>query len=285
MTKAILYTAILTFTLSACSSGATTDGGKPLLTVSIEPQRKMLEDIVGDRYEVVSILGDNTNAETYEPSVGQRKALDKSKGFFITGYLPFESKLTSTVDPAVTVVDTSVGITPVTGTHGHADGTTHTEAADPHVWSSYPNAIIMVKTMGKAMNEIDPDNAKAYNEKVAEITHRLDSLNSAAKNQLAESGAHAFAVWHPSLSYYARDYGLHQITVGNEGKEMSAGSMRHAIEEARADSVTTLFFQREYDLRQAETINKEIGSRIVEINPLSYDWENELMHITDELAR
>lgn len=285
MTKAILYTAILTFSLTACNSEADTDAGKPLLTVSIEPQRKMLEDIVGDRYEVVSILGDNTNAEAYEPSVGQRKSLDRSKGFFITGYLPFEAKLTATVDPSVSVVDTSVGIIPVTGTHGHADGSTHAEAADPHVWTSYPNAILMVQTMGKAMTEIDPDNAAVYNERVAEITHRLDSLNTVATNKLAQSGVHAFAVWHPSLSYYARDYGLHQITVGNEGKEMSAGSMRNAIDEARADSVRTLFFQREYDLRQAETINREIGSQIVEINPLAYEWEDELIHITDGLTR
>lgn len=295
MAKKFRYAVFFVFLLMiSCSSATKSGDDKPILTVSIEPQRKMLEDIAGHRFEVVSILGGATNPETYEPSMRQRSALDQSEAFFVTGYLPFESALISSLNPNVKVIDTSEGITPVKGTHNHG-GQNHNdannkdnvydEAADPHVWTSYTNAIIMVKNIGRAMCEIDPANASVYKEKVDSIISSLDSINTATAGRISDKGVHAFAVWHPSLSYYARDYGLHQITVGNEGKEMSAGSMRKAIDESRSDSVTTLFFQKEYDLRQAEAINSGIGSRIVVINPLAYQWENELKHITDELTR
>lgn len=285
---------LLLLMMLSCSSASDSGNGKPILTVSIEPQRKMLEEIAGDSFEVVSILGAGINPETYEPSIRQRSAVDQSKAFFVTGHLPFESRLISTANPNVRVIDTSEGIVPVTGTHKHngrinnetnATEPTLIEGADPHIWTSYPNAMIMVSNMGRAMTEIDPENAETYEERADAIMSRLDSLNSATARAISGKGVHAFAVWHPSLSYYARDYGLHQITVGNEGKEMSASSMRKAIDEARSDSVTTLFFQKEYDLRQAEAINSGIGSRLVIINPLAYRWENELQHITDELTR
>ena len=288
MTKKHLYTTLLLLMmLISCTRKGDTNTDRPILTVSIEPQRKMLEEIAGDRFEVVSILGGGTNAETYEPSVGQRSVLDRSKAFFITGHLPFESKLASSVSGDMAIVDTSAGIVPVTGTHSHNDGSSHadTETADPHVWTSYPNAALMVEVMANAMAEIDPYNAQEYAARAAGIISRLDSLHRSTAQRINDKGVHAFAVWHPSLSYYARDYGLEQITMGNEGKEISAGNMRRAIDRARSHSVTTLFFQKEYDLRQAQTINRELGSKLVEINPLAYEWEDELKHITDELTR
>ena len=60
------------------------------------------------------------------------------------------------------------------------------------------------------------------------------------------------SVWHPSLSYFARDYGLEQISLGTEGKEMSAKSLTEAIDKARDKGVGVFFFQKEYDSRQAE---------------------------------
>ena len=57
------------------------------------------------------------------------------------------------------------------------------------------------------------------------------------------------------------------------------------IDMARADSVKVFFFQKEYDSRQARSINDEIGSRMVYINPLDYDIIKQMTLIADELSR
>ena len=258
---------------------------KPVLCVSIEPQRKILSEIAGSGYEVVSLLGNGANPETFEPSVSQRMTLENSAAYFPVGYLPFEQRYSAALAGRVPVFGTSDGIEPVTGTHGHHEGGHGEAGADPHVWTSLRNGHVIADNMLRALVSLRPDSAEAYGERHAALVARLDSLDREAASRLAGAAVHGFAIWHPSLSYYARDYGLHQLSVGYESKDVSAGELSHVIEEARRDSVKVFFFQKEYDSRQARSINAEIGSRMVTIAPLAYDWDDEIMRITDELAR
>ncbi len=286
--KYILFIISALFIFSSCGRKSD-DGGKPMLAVSIEPQRKILQDIVGDRYDVVSVLGQQSNPESYDPTMSQRMALARAQAYFTTGYLPFEPLIARSMGSGAKVVDTSVGIVPVKGTHGHhhsddADNDPHGEA-DPHIWTSVRNSKMIAHNMLEAMCEIDPDNASAYNTAYLALESRLDSLDSALSRQLSLLPTRSFVVWHPSLSYFARDYGLKQIAAGMENKEMSVGSMANVIKQARADSARVFFFQKEYDTRQARNLNEEIGSTIVEINPLAYDWEAQLILTADALSR
>lgn len=268
--------------LSSCRSDS--QDGKPKLSVSIEPQRQILECLVGDHYDVLTVLASGANPETYEPSVAQRMATNDSKAYFMVGYLPFEDVVASGLGQDTRVVNTSAGIDILSGTHSHGNGEEHDEA-DPHVWTSVRNSVQIASNMLNALVEIDPDHAEEYKANFQRLSARLDSLDTVLADRIATSGVHAFMVWHPSLSYYARDYGLHQLSVGQESKELSMSNMRSIIDEAREDSVQVFFFQREYDTRQAQSLNKEIGSRLVTIDPLAYDWEAELIRITDELTR
>ena len=260
-----------------CCCGRASDSGKPLLAVSIEPQRAMLEEMAGDRFDVVAILANGANPESYDPTIAQRRQAEDALAYFATGHLPFESVLAKSLS-STRMVDTSEGIGLLYDTHAHAKG----HAADPHVWTSYRNAKIIASNMLDVLVEIDPDHAAEYQDRYSRLALRLDSLDADASARLA--GHPAFAVWHPSLSYFAHDYGLHQVAVGQESKEASPSSLRAAIDEARADSVRVFFYQKEYDSRQAQNISDAIGSRLVTFNPLAYDWEQELTSITDALA-
>ena len=39
----------------------------------------------------------------------------------------------------------------------------------------------------------------------------------------------SFVVWHPSLSYFARDYGLEQISLEYDGKEVPVGRVNYVL--------------------------------------------------------
>ena len=62
---------------------------------------------------------------------------------------------------------------------------------------------------------------------------RLDSLDSQLTALFVPHTHHAFIIYHPALTYLARDYGLQQIALENEGKEPSAEHMRRIIDTAR----------------------------------------------------
>ncbi|GAE86190.1 zinc ABC transporter [Bacteroides reticulotermitis JCM 10512] len=44
-----------------------------------------------------------------------------------------------------------------------------------------------------------------------------------------------------------------------------------------------IFIQPEFDERNAETISKQTGAKIISINPLNYDWDTEMLHVTKAL--
>ncbi|MDO5396048.1 MAG: zinc ABC transporter substrate-binding protein [Bacteroidales bacterium] len=284
---------ILAMTLLAACSGKETE--RPVLTVSVEPQRAILREIVGDRYDVVTLIGNGANPESYEPTMKARMAVENSKAFFTTGSMPFEHLIAEAIDTAnVRIVDCSQGIEPIYGTHSHhhheLHGTHghhgHVETdKDPHIWASVRNGRRIARTMLRAIIEIDPDGREYYTARHAVLDARLDSLDRAIRRKLDGNPGAAFAIWHPSLSYYARDYGLNQIAVGFENKEMTPTHLAHVAEEAKEHGVRVFFFQKEYDSRQAETLNREMQTRLVPINPMAYDWEKSLTEITEALTQ
>lgn len=278
-TSKICACALALLALAGCT-GKSGEDRKPVLAVSLEPQRAILQQLAGDNYDVVTVLPAGANPETFDPTVAQRMAMADAQAYFTIGYLPFEKVLAAESKRAV---DVSEGIEPVMGTHSHGDHV-HVEA-DPHVWTSIKNGKIIAANMARTLMALDTANADTYAQRLKAMEHRLDSIDGAVADRLAASAAKSFAVWHPSLSYFARDYGLRQISVGQESKEASPLALKSVINEAKGDSVRVFFYQKAYDSRQAQSLNSEIGSRLVEINPLDGDWENEIIRIADELAK
>lgn len=282
-----LYTYIimaLTAALVAACSGASDP--RPLLVVSIEPQRYMLEQLVGDNYRIVVLMPGGENPETFELPVSRHIEVDTARAVFTVGYLPFEQALAQS--GKAHIVGTTAAITPIYGTHSHttASGHTHTHrSADPHLWTSVRNARVMCQAMAAELTRLCPDSAAVYQARLAAYSAHLDSLDAAFAARLSAARVRSFLVWHPSLSYFARDYGLNQISVSQHNKDLSPAALRQVIDHAAASGARVLFNQREYDARQVETIGQAIGARLAEFNPGNYDWETELTHVVDELSK
>ena len=282
---------ILAVVAAAMLTACTGSHRRPTLAVSVEPQRALLQEIVGDKYQVVTLLSNGANPESFDPTIKTRTDVDNADIYFTTGFLPFEKGIAETLNPEVKVADTSAGITPIYGTHSHhhdgeaAEHLHDSNEADPHTWASVRNARTIAANMAREVMAVDPANAEFYRANLARLTSRLDSLDAAITAKMASAASRAFAVWHPSLSYFARDYGLQQLSVGFENKEVSPRQMARVTDEAREHGVRVFFFQADYDSRQAATLNKAMGTRMVTINPLAYDWEAELTKVADELTK
>lgn len=258
---------------------------KRMITVSILPQKFMLKKIVGDRFEISCMLNEGNNPEAYEPSMTHLMNIEHSVAYFCIGYIGFEDAIVGKAhvnNPNLKIFNTSKGVEVIRGTHFSPEGE-HNEA-DPHLWTSVANAIKISQNMLAAVVELDPDNADEYTRNFNTFKSELDSLDSRIKSQLAGKQGSAFLVWHPSLSYFARDYGLRQVSLEYEGKEIPIDKLKQNIDAARESGAHVLFVQREFDSRQAETIGEELGVKMVKINPMSYNWETELENIANAIA-
>ena len=98
-----------------------------------------------------------------------------------------------------------------------------------------------------------------------------------------ENADSTFLIYHPALSYFARDYGLKQISIEEGGKEPSPAQLKALIETCRKENAHTIFVQQEFDQRNAQLIADELGVHVVSINPLSYDWSREMIRVASAL--
>lgn len=285
--------------LAACT-GRTSQSGteeKPVITVTLEPQRYFTEAIAGDKYTVVSMVPKGSSPETYDPVPQQLVSLGDSKAYFRIGYIGFEQAWMDRLmnnAPHIQVFDTSKGIDLILNDNEHGNGyhdheghnhPGHSHAVEPHIWNSTANALILAGNTYKALCTLDKANELYYRNRYDSLYQRIQQTDSLIRQQLsAPDAAKSFMIYHPALSYFARDYGLHQISIEEGGKEPSPAHLKELIDLCKAEDVRVIFVQPEFDKRNAETIAQQTGTKVVPINPLSYDWETEMLNVAKALA-
>lgn len=256
------------------------------ITVTIEPQRYFASQLADTFFTVETMVPPGTSPETYDPSPVQMTAMVRSKAYFCIGYIGFEEawmdKL-KTNHPQVKFFDTNKGVSLIeTDAHSHRGH--HHGKTDPHIWSSPREALTIVRNMYEALLEIDPSHAATYTENYRLLTARIKETDEQITDMLKSSSQKAFVIYHPALSYFARDYGLVQYCIENEGKEPSPEHLKELVETVKNLQIKTIFVQQEFDRKNAEAIARETGCRLFVINPLAYDWDKEMIRIAQALA-
>jgi len=258
-----------------------------IITVTIEPQRYLAEQLTDSLFKIESMVPAGTSPETYDPTPAQMAKLARSKAYFCIGHIGFEEvwldKLQQN-NPQITFFDNSKGIALITSEHTHSDNHAHEHGIDPHIWSSPQAVRLIVQNMYNALTEIDEANKKHYEDNLKRLLRQIDAVDEKIKQTLQHSSQQAFIIYHPALSYFARDYGLTQYSIENDGKEPTPEQLKRLIEVAKEKGIKTVFVQQEFDRKNAELVAKETGCRLIVINPLSYNWEEEIMHITQALS-
>ena len=272
------------FILSACGN-TTQKSEKPILTVTLEPLRYFTEAIAGDNYEVVSMVPKGSSPESYDPTPQQLVNLSKSQAYFRIGYIAFEQAWMKKLEancPNMKVYDTSKGIDLIRDKgHWHGDHF-HEGGVEPHVWNSTQNALIIADNIYQALCELDSTHQEDYQKRLDVLKQTIRQTDANIRT-LLENADSTFLIYHPALSYFARDYGLKQVSIEEGGKEPSPAQLKALIETCRNENVHTIFVQQEFDQRNAQLIANELGVNIVSINPLSYDWVKEMIQIAEAL--
>ena len=281
--KKLIYILTL-FILSACGN-TTQKSEKPILTVTLEPLRYFTEAIAGDNYEVVSMVPKGSSPESYDPTPQQLVNLSKSQAYFRIGYIGFEQAWMKKLEancPNMKVYNTSKGIDLIRDKgHWHGDHF-HEGGVEPHVWNSTQNALIIADNIYQALCELDSTHQEDYQKRLDVLKQTIRQTDANVRT-LLEKADSTFLIYHPALSYFARDYGLKQVSIEEGGKEPSPAQLKALIETCRNENVHTIFVQQEFDQRNAQLIANELGVNIVSINPLSYDWVKEMIRIAEAL--
>lgn len=137
----------------------------------------------------------------------------------------------------------------------------------------------------QALTRLDPAGESFYRQRYDSLCRVIDRTDSLCRVLLARPDAdRAFMIYHPALSYFARDYGLRQIPIEAGGKEPTPAYLKALVDTCREAGVRVIFVQPEFDRRNAAQIARQTGTRVVDVNPLAYDWPAEMLHVAESLV-
>jgi len=158
---------------------------------------------------------------------------------------------------------------------GQVDEHDHT-GRDPHIWMSPKRVIIMIEAIRDKLIEIDPtnkviytDNAESYINNLKEVDNQMTETMTALPNK-------TFIIMHPSLGYFADDYGLEMLAIEEDGKATTAKRLESIIDFAKASDIKVVFYQAEFDSSQAKTLADEIGGETMELDIMSINYMDNL---------
>lgn len=245
------------------------------LIVSILPLRYVATAIVGDDFTIGVLVPPGSSPETYETTPSQIMQLADAELILTTGLMDFEQRIVSQL-PDDKIVELSQDLDLIGG-HNHG---TRTHGADPHIWLSPRNLRTMARTFHAQIALLHPDSTQ-YGDNLRRFEQQMDSLDAAMQQFAINSKSASFIIYHPALSYLARDYGLRQIVLEHEGKEPSVAHLRQVIAEARLTGIPNVLYQREFSPTTVETLSREIGVRCIQIDPLAEDVDSNIRSIME----
>jgi zinc transport system substrate-binding protein len=266
-----------------------------IVTVSIVPQKYFVEKIAKDKIKVNVMVLPGFSPAIYEPKTSQMKELMNSDIYFTIG-VPFENSWLNkfkTINKKMLVVDTSKDIKKNKMLGHHHDAETkdlnkaeqnHEGTLDPHIWLDPILVKVQAKNILEALVKIDSKNKKFYYNNYKDFLVELDNLNTELSGILKNIKGKKFMVFHPSWGYFAKRYGIEQESVEKEGKDPKPKEMIRLINEAKKDGIKVLFVAPQFSKTAATTISENIGGSVVEIDPLAYKWQENLIHASKELV-
>ncbi len=157
----------------------------------------------------------------------------------------------------------------------------HHSGRDPHVWMSPKRAAVMVEAIRDALIAADDKNAETYRRNAEEYLQKLRETDKKLTDTLSQAKANSFIIMHPSMGYFADDYGLMQVSIEKEGKQATAEHLKAVIDYAKDNNIKVVFYQKEFDNNQAKTIASEIGGEVMELEPLAPNYLENLEKLSE----
>lgn len=265
--------------LAACNRS---EKDKRLVSVSIAPIQYFIDRLTDSTLQVNVMVPQGASHGSYSPSASQMQKLSDSRVYFRIGSLGYEQAFIhrlKELNPGMREVNLSDhtqlirGEDVVHGDHVHEGG------IDPHIWLSPAVMLNLLPVISENLVELYPDLEEVIRSNHNILHNEIQQLHEEMQTLTLSLTHKRFIIFHPALTYLARDYGMEQVSIEHEGKEPSPARLSRLIHDARAENVSIVFIQEEYDVRNAQLVANETGAKVFALNHLSYNWFENMQHV------
>jgi zinc transport system substrate-binding protein len=252
ITRHVTAAVVVLAVLSSCSSdsAATAPSGKPLIAAALYPIEELVRSVGGGAVDIFTLVPPGQEAHDYEPTAQQVGKLQQAQVVFYLGdgFQPDVEKAVASLPDSVRKIDLLKSVNLLL-----------TGGKDPHVWLDPQNMITMAKVVAQTL---DTD--------ATDYVDQLRLLDQSFSDGLADCRSHVIVTSHRAFEYLSHRYGLTQIPIAgiSPTEEPSAKTLEAVAKAARADDVTTIYFEKGVPADLARTVADEIGAKTAVLDPL-----------------
>lgn len=299
--KPILIVLILLLLCSACNKNKETTNSNEnhkLIAVTINPLKLIIQEIVGNEFEIVTILPYAASPHTFEPKPSDALKIQNAElVFFVSNSLDGwianlankKNKIKLMQYVAQNIATSKIFFDSEIHNHRHCEHSCeHTHNAnivsdnsedklDPHFWVSPALVKSIAQEICDKIIEIDKQNAAKYQNNAENFIKKLDELHNQLSNQVKPIHNKPIFTFHNSFNYFIKEFDL---TFGGSieefpGKEASPKYLANLTAQIRKANVNAIFSEPQLNPKAINVIAKEVNIRVVELDPIGGKNQNE----------
>jgi zinc/manganese transport system substrate-binding protein len=222
----------------------------------------LVKNVGGDRVDVTTLVGLNSDAHVFSPTPNDARTLGAAKIVFVNGMglEGWMTRLVAVSGAKVSPVVVTTGVKPRQAEEGGH------HAVDPHAWQSVANARIYVANIRDGLKTSDPANARAYDANAQAYLEKLDALEREVREAIEKIPAdhRKIITTHDAFGYFGQAYGVEFIApIGvSSDSEPSARDIARIIAQVKRQKIPAVFMENISDPRMMQQIARETGAKV-----------------------
>jgi zinc transport system substrate-binding protein len=257
----VVVVALGGLTLTGCKSSS--DNNTLTIYTTFYPIYDLTQKVVGDRAEIINLVGPGEDAHHYELTPKQVAALETEADLIIINGLDMEhfvEELSQTVLQKVFVASDGLSTIQITTEAS-------TTKTDPHVWLSIKNAKQMMQNIKNHMSSIDAQNASYYENNYQKYAILFDALDASYETTLSAYSNSTIVVSHQAFGYLANDYGLTQLAISGleTDGEANPQTVAEVIDYITSNQIAVVYYQEELNAAIATAIAQQTNTQILRL--------------------
>jgi len=245
--------------------------GKLEIITSVAPITNIVQNIVGDRGNVVGIVPEGVNSHTFEPAPSDAKSLRRADLIIMNGlHLELPTiKLAESVKKQKTKI-VHLGDLTVTPADWKFDFSFPKDKGhpNPHLWPNVKLAMKYAEFSRDALIEVDPSSAEIYRKNTKAYLKKLSKLDEAIFEcvKAIPANQRKLVTYHDSYAYFAPRYGMSVIGAIQPAdfSEPTPREVIRIIKQLRKEKVPAVFGSEVFESKILEQIAKEAGAKFID---------------------
>jgi len=232
--------------------------GKIKVAATIYPLFDLVRNVGDGRVDVIYIIRPGESPHVFEFTPEQAKKLESVSIIFKIGL-----GLDDWIDEGVGNLGKDIKIVNVNENIDLID-------SNPHIWLSPENAMTMIDNINKHLADIDPGNKSFYDNNSKKYIERLEVLDEKIRNETSTFNRQKFIAFHQAWVYFARDYGLEQISSiepfpGKEPTPEYIVKLQKLIED---NNIKSIFIEPQMSTQVVNFLAEDMNLEIYTLDPL-----------------